>query len=361
MALNEDRLQSTEARYEELSMLIADPAVLADQNRYLKLIQEYHEVEPLVQNIRRLRELRQGIEENKILLTESDEQDFRDMAREEIQNMEREAAQCEAEIDLALTPKDPNDEKDVIVEIRGGAGGDEAALFAANLFRMYAAYAEKRDWKIEVLDMNETELGGLKELVFRIIGRGAYSVMKFESGVHRVQRVPVTESGGRIHTSTVTVAVLPEAEDVELEINPKDLQIDTYRSSGAGGQHVNKTSSAIRITHLPTGLVVTCQDQRSQHENRDRAMLVLKTRLLDMERQKQEQAVASDRKEQVGSGDRSERIRTYNYPQSRVTDHRVGLTLYQLDTVLNGDLDPFFKALQLAQHEARIQHQEASL
>ncbi len=344
-------LENSVKRYDELSMMLADPSVLSNHERYLKLVKEYSDLEPLVKNIKRLSEVEEQLSENKIMLHNTEDQEFRDLIREEIDSLETESNDLNEAIQFALIPKDPNDDKSVIVEIRAGAGGDEAALFAGDLFRMYTAYAEKQKWSFNIIDISENEIGGFKEIVFEIDGQGAYSKLKFESGVHRVQRVPETEAGGRIHTSTVTVAVLPEAEDVDVMINQGDLQIDTYRASGAGGQHVNKTSSAIRITHLPTGIVVTCQDQRSQHKNKDKAMQVLRARLFEREQQAQDQAIASDRRDQVGTGDRSERIRTYNFPQSRVTDHRINLTLYQLDSVLSGDLDPFINALQAAAHE----------
>lgn len=354
MPVADDLMLRSEQRYDELNMMMSDPVILADSQRYIQLVQEFRELEPLVLNIRRQRECKRQIEENRVLLTESDDQDFREMAREEINLLNEEAEKLTEEIQLALIPKDPRDEKNVIIEIRAGTGGEEAALFAGDLLRMYLAYAEGKGWSMEMIDANETELGGFREVIFSINGRGAYSRFKFESGTHRVQRVPETESGGRIHTSAVTVAVLPEAEEVDLEINPNDLEIDTYRSSGAGGQHVNKTSSAIRITHLPTGLVVTCQDERSQHKNREKAMNVLRSRLLEMEQSQQDRAMAEDRKTQVGSGDRSERIRTYNFPQGRVTDHRINLTLYQLDQVLAGQLDPFINGLQTQAHEQNL-------
>ncbi|NLM19226.1 MAG: peptide chain release factor 1 [Clostridiaceae bacterium] len=347
-------LENSVKRYEELNMMLADPTVINDQDRYLGLVKEFNELEPLVKNVLRLGQAETELDENKTLLYETEDQEFRDLIREEISELESEIAKIDAAIKEALIPKDPNDEKNVIVEIRAGAGGDEAALFAGDLFKMYTAFAENQGWNFELIDASENEIGGFKEVVFEIVGRGAYSKLKYESGVHRVQRVPETEAGGRIHTSTVTVAVLPEAEEVDIDIDPADLQIDTYRASGAGGQHVNKTSSAIRITHLPTGLVVTCQDQRSQYKNKDKAMQVLRTRLYEIEQRKQDAAIASDRKDQVGTGDRSERIRTYNFPQGRVSDHRIDLTLYQLENVLSGDLDSFINSLQAAAHEKAI-------
>jgi peptide chain release factor 1 len=287
--------------------------------------------------------------------------DFHDMAQEEYDEAKENSAKTEEEIKLLLLPKDPNDSKNVIIEIRGGAGGEEAALFAYNLYRMYTMYAESKRWKSEIANINETELGGIKEVSFVIEGEGAYSRLKFESGVHRVQRVPDTEASGRIHTSTVTVAVLPEMEEVDFQINPADLQIDTFRSSGAGGQHVNKTESAIRITHLPTGTVVECQDERSQHKNRERAMKILVSRLLEAEREKQSAAVAEERRSQVGTGDRSERIRTYNFPQGRVTDHRIGLTLYKIEQIMNGDLDEIIDALVTADQAEKLMLSEEGI
>jgi peptide chain release factor 1 len=343
-----EKLAAIERRYEELNLLLADPAVLGNPERYRRLVQEHAELAPLVDDYRRLLEFRHQIAEHQALFRETDDREFREMVREELAGLEKSCGELEERLHEAMNPGDPNDSRNVIVEIRAGAGGEEAALFAEVLFRMYTAYAEAQGWRTELVDSNETELGGFKEVVFLIEGRGAFSKLKYESGVHRVQRVPVTEAGGRIHTSTVTVAVLPEAEDVEVNINPNDLEIDTYRASGAGGQHVNRTDSAIRITHKPSGLVVTCQDQRSQYKNKDRAMAVLKARLLELETSRQSGAIASDRRSQVGTGDRSERIRTYNYHQGRVSDHRIGLTLYKLESILAGSLDELIRPLQVA-------------
>jgi len=341
-------MKTVENRFEELNLLLADPVVMTSQERYRRLLQEHAELMPLVDDYRELIQLEHDIVEHREMLVQADDAEFRELVRSELAVLENRRSQLSDSLQEALSPKDPNDARNVIMEIRAGAGGEEAALFAGVLFRMYTAYAESQGWRTEIIDLSETELGGFKEVVFMIEGRGAFSRLKFESGVHRVQRVPVTESGGRIHTSTVTVAVLPEAEDVEVNINPNDLDIDTFRASGAGGQHVNRTDSAIRITHRPSGLVVTCQDQRSQYKNKDRAMAVLKARLLELEQQKHHSVIASDRKNQVGTGDRSERIRTYNYHQGRVTDHRIGLTLYKLDTVLAGSLDEIILPLQTA-------------
>ena len=348
------RLDASVSRYEELNTLLADTETMKDQEKYLALVQEHAALSDLVADIRQSRKLKEEIEENRVLLTESDDADFRELVREDINLSEAELEKIEARIEDTIAPSDPNDKRNVIMEIRAGAGGDEAALFAATLYNMYTSYAENRGWKYEIISSNETELGGFKEVVFQIEGKGAFSRFKYESGVHRVQRVPVTESGGRVHTSTVTVAVLPEAEDVDFKIDPADLQVDTYRSSGAGGQHVNKTSSAIRITHLPTGTVVTCQDQRSQHKNREKGMRHLRSILLEEEKSRQAADIASERRDQVGTGDRSERIRTYNYSQGRVTDHRIGLSLYSLENILNGDIDELIAALNAAAHEAKV-------
>ncbi len=341
-----DKIGAAESRYEEIGNLLTDPGVLNDNQRYRDLMKEYKTLTPIVEKYREYAAAQAALQEAKDLLDESGlDRDLQEMAREQLEESRERMETCAGELKILLLPRDPNDEKNVIVEIRGGAGGEEAALFVAVLYRMYTLYGERRGWKSERMGANETELGGFKEISFSIDGDGAYSRLKYESGVHRVQRVPETESQGRIHTSTVTVAVLPEAEEVELEIDPKDLQIDTYRSSGAGGQHVNKTSSAIRITHLPTGTVVECQDERSQYKNKEKAMRVLRSRLYEAKLRRQTDQIAAQRRLQVGTGDRSERIRTYNYPQGRVTDHRIGLTLYKLDAVLGGDLDELTDAL----------------
>ncbi|HIT52875.1 MAG TPA: peptide chain release factor 1 [Candidatus Fimivicinus intestinavium] len=341
-----DKLENVEKRYEEINLRLCEPGIAADQAQYKKLMQEAKHLAPIVEKYRQFKAARSTMEEARGLLDAGGlEKDFHEMVFEELETARAEMARAQEELKVLLLPRDPNDDKNVIVEIRGGAGGEEAALFAGSLFRMYSMYAESKGWKSEILSANETELGGFKEISFMIEGEGAYSRLKFESGVHRVQRVPETESQGRIHTSTVTVAVLPEAEEVDVEINPADLQIDTYRSGGAGGQHVNKTESAIRITHLPTGTVVECQDERSQYKNKDRAMKILRSRILEAEREKQHEAIAGERRAQVGTGDRSERIRTYNFPQGRVSDHRIGLTLYKIEQILNGALDEIIDAL----------------
>ena len=349
-----DKLKEIERKYSILEERLQQPEVYADPAQFRTLSKEQKDLAPLVDAYRRYRQALADREEALSLLSDPD---LKDLAREELERAEADAARLEEELRILLLPKGPNDGKNVIVEIRGGAGGEEAALFAHSLYRMYSMYADARGWTTEVANLNETELGGIKEISFLIEGSGAWSRLKYESGVHRVQRVPETESGGRIHTSTVTVAVLPEMEEVEFQIDPNDLKIDTFRSSGAGGQHINKTESAIRITHLPTGTVVECQDERSQYKNKDRAMKILVSRLYDAEVQRQNAAYAAERKSQVGTGDRSERIRTYNFPQGRVTDHRIGLTLYKLDQILNGDLDEIIDALTLADQAARLESQ----
>ena len=350
-----DQLKSAEDRYEEISQMLTDPAVVGDSGRYRSLMKEYKSLTPIIEKYREYAAAGEAFREAKELLEAGGlDREFKEVVEEEYRDSQRKMDTAAEELKILLLPKDPNDDRSVIVEIRGGAGGEEAALFAGSLYRMYSMYAAARGWKCELMSANETELGGYKEVVFLLDGDGAYSRMKYESGVHRVQRVPDTETQGRIHTSTVTVAVLPEAGEVEVEINPADLQIDTYRASGAGGQHVNKTESAIRITHLPTGTVVECQDERSQHKNREKAMRVLRSRLYEAEQERQAAEIAADRKSQVGSGDRSERIRTYNFPQGRVSDHRIGLTLYKLDQVMDGDLDEIIDALITHDHAEKL-------
>lgn len=341
-----DKLRSAEERYEEINRRLMEPTVINDTDNYKSLMKEYKSLTPIIEKYREYMKAKEAHEEAKMMLDEGGlDRDFKEIVEEQYLDSQKQMETYSEELKILLLPKDPDDDKSVIIEIRGGAGGDEAALFANTLYRMYSMYADGRGWKSEILNANQTELGGYKEISFAIEGDGAYSRMKFESGVHRVQRVPDTEASGRIHTSTVTVAVLPEVEDVEIEINIGDLQIDTFRAGGAGGQHVNKTESAIRITHLPTGTVVECQDERSQHKNKDKAMKILRSKLYEKQLQEQQAAIASDRKSQVGSGDRSERIRTYNYPQGRITDHRIGLTLYRMEQVLNGDIDELLDAL----------------
>ena len=347
-----EKLKVLAARLDELEMRLSAPDLYDDPDRAAKLLRERNELEPIVTAFREYEQAQRTLADATEMLSDPD---MKELAQEELQQAKSDIARLEDELKILLLPKDPNDEKNIYVEIRGGAGGEESALFAADLYRMYTMYADKRGWQTEVMNKSETELGGYKEISFMITGEGAYSRMKYESGVHRVQRVPETETQGRIHTSPVTVAVLPEAEDVEVEINPSDLKIDTFRSGGAGGQHINKTDSAIRITHLPTGLVVECQDERSQYKNKDKAMKVLKSRLLEAEREKQQNEVAQERKSQVGTGDRSERIRTYNFPQGRLTDHRISLTLYRLEDVMNGNLDEVIDALITADRAAKLE------
>ena len=341
-----DKLAQVEKRYEEINALLCEPDVVSDIQLYKKYMQEIKHLTPVVEKFREHKKALSDLAGAKEMLDDSSlDAELKEMAEEELEEAKAAVERTEQELKILLLPRDPNDDRNVIVEIRGGAGGDEASLFANSLYRMYSMYAATKNWKSEILSANETEVGGFKEISFMISGEGAFSRFKFESGVHRVQRVPETESQGRIHTSTVTVAVLPEAEEVDVEINPADLQVDTFRSSGAGGQHINKTESAIRITHIPTGTVVECQDERSQHKNRDKAMKILRSRILEAEREKQASEIAGERKLQVGTGDRSERIRTYNYPQGRMTDHRIGLTLYKLEAILNGSLDELVDAL----------------
>ena len=355
-----EKLSEVEKHFDEISDKLFDPNIISDMEQYKSLMKEQKTLSPIVEKYREYKKAESDLEEAKQMLDDGGlDKEMREMVLSEIEDGKAKVESLTEELKILLLPKDPNDDKNVIVEIRGGAGGEESALFAAVLFRMYSMYAEKKGFRTEVLYANDTELGGFKEISFMISGEGAYSRLKFESGVHRVQRVPETESQGRIHTSTATVAVLPEAEDVDIEINPADLQIDTFRSSGAGGQHINKTESAIRITHIPTGTVVECQDERSQHKNRDKAMRVLKSRILEAERQKQASSIADERKSQVGTGDRSERIRTYNYPQGRVSDHRIGLTIYKLEQFLNGDMDEVIDALVTYDTAKKLQKEES--
>ena len=349
-----ERIEIFDKRYSELNSRLYEPSVASDPEEYQKIMKEIKSIEELVQTYREYKSAVQSEKESLEILEDSSDSELKELAQAELDEAKENIEKLSEQLKILLLPKDPNDERNVIIEIRGGAGGEESALFSAVLFRMYSMYAEKRGYRVEVINANETELGGYKEISFMIEGEGAYSRFKFESGVHRVQRVPETESQGRVHTSTTTVAVLPEAEDVELEIDPKDLKIDTFRSSGAGGQHINKTSSAIRITHLPTGTVVECQDERSQYKNKDKALKVLKSRLLKEKQDKQASEIAENRKSQVGTGDRSERIRTYNYPQGRLTDHRIGLTLYKLEDILNGNLDEVIDALITADRAEKL-------
>lgn len=340
-----EKLSFVEDKYKSLTKEIIDPEVIEDRQRWQKLVKEHAELEPIVEKYKEYKKISKNLEEDKEMLKEEIDAEFKELVEEEVAEAEEKLEKLEEEIKLLLIPKDPNDHKNVIVEIRAGAGGDEAGLFAGNLFRMYSMYAEKQGWKPEVLSSNPQGVGGFKEIVFMIKGKGAYSKLKYESGVHRVQRVPVTESGGRIHTSTATVAVLPEAEDVDVEIKPSDIRIDVFRASGNGGQHVNTTDSAVRITHLPTDIVVSCQDGKSQIKNREKAMKILQARLYEKTLEEQHNEIAEERRSQVGTGDRSERIRTYNYPQGRITDHRINMTVHQLEDFLNGNIDEMVEAL----------------
>ncbi len=340
-----EKLKQLAEKYDGIKENLSDPAVVSDMEKYTSLMKEYKNLTPIVEKFREYEDVSLAVTEAEELLETPLDKDFKEMVEEEYFSGKEKLVKLEEELKILLLPKDPNDEKNVIMEIRSGAGGEEAALFAASLYRMYSMYAEKKGYKTEVLSINETELGGIKEISFSVMGEGAYSRLKFESGVHRVQRVPETESQGRIHTSTVTVAVLPEVDEVEFEINPADLQIETHRSGGAGGQHVNKTESAIRIIHIPTGTVVDCQDERSQYKNKEKAMKILRSRIYENMCREQNEKIAGERRSQVGTGDRSERIRTYNFPQGRVTDHRIGLTLYKLLQFMDGDLDEVIDAL----------------
>ena len=350
-----EKLEAVEKRYEELTKLISDPEVIANQAEWQKLMKEHASIEDIVLKFREYKKEKQAMEEAEELLHDPE---MKELAETEYYEAKDKLPKIEEELKILLIPKDPDDDKNIICEIRAGAGGEEAALFAGTLFRMYTMYAEKKHWKLEVLNENETGLGGYKEISFMITGKGAYSRLKFESGVHRVQRVPDTESSGRIHTSTATVAVLPVVEDVEIEINPADIKMEVFRASGAGGQHINKTSSAVRLIHEPTGIVVECQTERSQFQNKDNAMRMLRTKLYEIEKQKQDSEVANARKSQVGSGDRSEKIRTYNYPQGRITDHRIGMSIYQMENFLNGDIDEIIDNLIAADRAERLKGEE---
>lgn len=350
-----DKLHFIEEKYHDLSLKISDPEVINDQKQWQKFIKEHAEIEPIVMKYREYKKTIEGIDESKEILEMEDDEEMRELAKMELSELQENLETIKDELKILLIPKDPNDDKNVIVEIRAGAGGDEAGLFAGVLFRMYSRYAEKNRWKVELMTLNETGVGGYKEVVFMIKGNGAYSKLKFESGVHRVQRIPATESGGRIHTSTVTVAVLPEVDDVEVEINQNDLRIDVFRASGNGGQSVNTTDSAVRVTHVPTGIVVSCQDGKSQLKNKEKAIKVLKARLFDAAQREQHKELAQARKLQVGTGDRSERIRTYNYPQGRITDHRIGLTLYKLDSFLEGEITEIIESLATADQAEKLQ------
>ena len=349
------KLDSVEKRYEDLTKKISDPEIISKQDEWKNYMKEHAEIEPIVEKYREYKKVKQAMEEAKEMM---EDPEMKELAEVELLDNKEKLPKIEEELKILLIPKDPDDDKDVICEIRAGAGGEEAALFAGTLFRMYSMYAERKHWKLEIVNENETGIGGYKEISFMISGKGAYSRLKFESGVHRVQRVPETEANGRIHTSTATVAVLPVVEDVEIEINPSDIKMEVFRASGAGGQHVNKTSSAVRLIHEPTGIVVECQTERSQFQNREYAMKMLKTKLYDMEKQKQDSEVRNARKSQVGSGDRSEKIRTYNYPQGRITDHRIGMSIYQMDDFLNGNLDEMIDNLIAADRAEKLQGEE---
>lgn len=350
-----EKLQAVEERYEELTKLIADPEVIANQAEWQKLMKEHASIEDIVLKFREYKKVKQAMEEAEELMQDPE---MKELAEAEYYEAKENLPKIEEELKILLIPKDPDDDKNIMCEIRAGAGGEEAALFAGTLFRMYTMYAEKKNWKLEVLNENETGLGGYKEISFMITGKGVYSRLKFESGVHRVQRVPDTESSGRIHTSTATVAVLPVVEDVEIEINPAEIKMEVFRASGAGGQHINKTSSAVRLIHEPTGIVVECQTERSQFQNKDNAMKMLRTKLYEIEKEKQDSEIANSRKTQVGSGDRSEKIRTYNYPQGRITDHRIGMSIYQMENFLNGDIDEMIDNLIAADRAERLKGEE---
>ena len=354
------KLETIERKFEDLAAKLSDPEIISDPSVYAKLAKEHSELTEIVSVFKEYKKVLKEIEENKTIIEEETDEELVDLAKEELKILEKRLEELEKLLPILLLPKDPNDEKNVILEIRAGAGGEEAALFAAELLRMYQRYAERKGWKFEILDANDTGLGGFKEVVAKIEGKGAYSRLKYESGVHRVQRVPITESSGRIHTSTVTVAVLPEVDEEDIEINPEELKIETMRASGHGGQHVNKTESAVRITHIPTGIVVTCQNERSQHQNKATALKILRAKLYELAQREQHEKIQKERRAQVGTGERCEKIRTYNFPQNRVTDHRVGITIYNLPEVLDGDLDEFIDAL-IAHYRAEMLKQEEGL
>ncbi|MBQ5897448.1 MAG: peptide chain release factor 1 [Oscillospiraceae bacterium] len=353
-----DKLEDIERRFRQNSLRLYEPEVINDNELYTKLLKEQRELEPVALKYREYKEAKSHFAEAEEILSEETDRELRDMAKEQLEESKNLMESCEEELKILLIPKDPDEDRSVIMEIRSGTGGEEAALFAADLYRTYSMYADSKGWKTEVIYANATELGGYKEISYSVEGEGVFGRFRFESGTHRVQRVPVTDSQGKIQTSAVTVAVLPEAENVEIEIDPSDLKIDTFRSSGAGGQHINKTSSAIRITHLPTGMVVECQDERSQYKNKDKAMKVLRSRLYEQKQRAADESRAADRKAQVGSGDRSERIRTYNFPQGRVTDHRIGLTLYKIDSVMNGGLDELIDPLRAHDQAEKLRGEE---
>lgn len=356
-----ENLKETKEKYKELELLIADPNVISNQEQWKKYMKEHSQLQPIVEKYTEYENTLLDLEGAKDLIENEKDEELRDMAKEELSELQDAIETIENELKILLVPKDPNDDKNVIVEIRGGAGGDEAALFAGSLFRMYTMYSDSRNWKMELMSSNETGIGGYKEVVFMISGKGAYSRLKYESGVHRVQRVPDTESQGRIHTSTVTVAVLPEVEDVEVELDLNDVRVDVFRSSGNGGQSVNTTDSAVRLTHIPTGIVVSMQDEKSQLKNKDKAFKILRAKLYDIELEKKQKEMSSQRKSQVGTGDRAERIRTYNFPQGRVTDHRISLTLYKLDSFMNGDIDEMVDSLTTAEQMEKMNYMETAV
>lgn len=349
-----DKLEDILRRFEEIEEEMLDPEIMNDQNRYKKLMKEHSDLSDIVEKYKEYKATQASIEDSLAMLDEESDEEIREMAKEELNECKQRVVTIEEELKVLLLPKNPNDEKNVIVEIRGGAGGDEAALFAAELYRMYVMYAERNRWKIDTMNLNENGIGGFKEVIFMINGKGAYSKLKFESGVHRVQRVPVTESGGRIHTSTATVAIMPEAEEVDVELDMNDCKFDVFRASGNGGQCVNTTDSAVRLTHIPTGIVISCQDEKSQLKNKDKAIRVLRSKLYELELEKAQSAEAEARRSQVGTGDRSEKIRTYNFPQGRVTDHRIKFTSYRIDDVMNGDIDEFISNLIAADQAAKL-------
>ncbi len=349
-----DRLEDILMRFEEIEAEMLNPDIMNDQNKYKKLMKEHADLTDIVEKYKEYKATLASIEDSLAMLEEESDEEIREMAKEELSECKQRVVQIEEDLKILLLPKDPNDDKNVIVEIRGGAGGDEAALFAAQLYRMYVMYAERQRWKIDTMNLNENGIGGFKEVIFMINGKGAYSKLKYESGVHRVQRVPVTESGGRIHTSTATVAIMPEAEEVDVELDLNDCKFDVFRASGNGGQCVNTTDSAVRLTHIPTGIVISCQDEKSQLKNKDKAIRVLRAKLYELELEKAQSAEAEARRSQVGTGDRSEKIRTYNFPQGRVTDHRIKLTVYQIDDVMNGDLEEFINNLIAADQAAKL-------
>ena len=352
-----EQLEKLETHYEEINRKMADPDIATDLSRLQELAQERSDIEQIVKDFREYKKVGKSLEETKVMLNDSHEEEMIDMAKQEIETLEKRRDQLVELIRASLLPKDPNDKKDIIMEIRAGAGGNEAALFAADLFRMYSRYAQKHNWKTDIINVNESGIGGVKEIIFEISGKGAYSRLKYERGVHRVQRIPVTESSGRIHTSTATVAVLPKAEEVDIEVNPDDVKVDVFHAGGAGGQNVNKVATAIRMTHAPTGMVVVCQDERSQLQNKIKAMSVLRTRLLDMKQQKQNEEITESRRSQVGTGDRSEKIRTYNYPQDRLSDHRIDGSLHNLDKIMDGEIDDLIDTLISTEQSKQLEEQ----